>query len=59
MKVDDQGKIIIAVSGMACITVLEGVALYMGINGQILSVVVGALATIVGYAFGVKASKGQ
>ncbi|GAI76492.1 unnamed protein product, partial [marine sediment metagenome] len=56
---DEQGKVIIAVSGITCITVLEAVALYRGINGQILSVVVGAIATIVGYAFGVTASKSE
>lgn len=59
MKVDDQGKIIIAVAGMVCITALEGVALYLGIDGQILSGVVGVLGAIVGYAFGVKAAPTQ
>lgn len=47
------GKLILAATGIACITILECVALYTGVDGQILSVVVGTIGTIVGYAFGV------
>ena len=50
-----EDKTIIAISGLICITALEAMALYQGkFNGAILSSVVGAIAGIVGLAFGVK-----
>jgi hypothetical protein len=49
----NNGPLILAATGIVCITILECVALYTGVDGQILSVVVGTIATITGYAFGV------
>ena len=51
------GKILVAVVGIAGVVVLEAAALFNGINGTYLSIAVGAITTIVGYVYGFK--KGQ
>ena len=53
LNMSENGKLYLAGLGLLCITILEGVALYMKIDGQILSGVVGTIALIIGYAFGV------
>lgn len=44
----------VIVIGIGCITLLEVIALYKGLNGQIFSAVVGSIAVLVGYMFGRK-----
>jgi hypothetical protein len=45
-----------ALAGMACITILEGIALASGINGVLLASAVAVLAGIAGYE--IKARRG-
>jgi len=49
-------KIIAVTVAVICITFLEAMALWKGIDGQVFSVAVGAIAALVGYLFG-KTSK--
>ncbi len=49
---------IVIVVGIAGIVILESVALSMGINGTYLSTAIGAIALLVGYAFGAKSKTG-
>jgi len=44
-----------SIVALGCITALESLALYLGIDGQALSIVVAALAGLGGYALGKKA----
>lgn len=54
---DDKTKI--AMFGMGCITAMEIVAIAtLHIDGAMLSGVVGTIAGIVGYAFGIRVVKG-
>ena len=39
----------IIITAILCITVLEAVALFNGINGQIMTLVIGAIAGLGGY----------
>jgi len=57
----DQNQTLVACVGIVCVTAIEAVALYRGIDGTYLSVVVGAICTIIGLMFGVKitASKAE
>ncbi len=54
MSVSEEGKIWICVIGILCVTGLEAYALYLGINGTQLSIVVAAICSLVGVAFGLK-----
>jgi uncharacterized membrane protein YqhA len=45
-------KIISVTVAVVCITFLEAMALWKGIDGQVFSVAVGAIAALVGYLFG-------
>lgn len=45
-------KTIIICFGIGAITALEGLALYLGIDGTALAAGIGAIGTLVGYAFG-------
>ena len=45
-------KIIAVTVAVICITFLEAMALWKGIDGQVFSVAVGAIAALVGYLFG-------
>jgi len=47
-------KMIIALAGIIGVSAIETAALICGVDGQYLSVVVGAITTIVGFVFGVK-----
>jgi len=49
-------KIISVTVAVICITFLEAMALWKGIDGQVFSVAVGSIAALVGYLFG-KAGK--
>lgn len=51
---NSQDNIVIVV-GIIGVVVLESVALYMGVDGQLLSTAVAAIAAMVGYTFGKKA----
>jgi hypothetical protein len=55
----EPGRNLVCVVGIAGVVILESIALLQGIDGQILSVVVGGICTIVGYAFGHKPSTGS
>lgn len=50
----DTNKTMITVSGILCITLLEIAAIFKGIDGILLTAVIGTIATIVGYAYGHK-----
>jgi hypothetical protein len=45
-------KIISVTVAVVCITFLEALALLKGIDGQVFSIAVGAIAALVGYLFG-------
>ena len=45
-------KIIAVTVAVLCITFLEAMALWKGIDGQVFSVAVGSIAALVGYLFG-------
>ena len=47
-----EDKTVKALVAMACITVLEAIAMYLGVNGTLLAGVVAALAGLGGYAIG-------
>ncbi|GAI69229.1 unnamed protein product [marine sediment metagenome] len=47
-----QDETVKALAAMLCVTALEIVALLSGVNGAILSLTVGALAGLGGYALG-------
>lgn len=50
-----EDKTIVALCGLLCVTVLEALNLaYIGVDGAILSTVVGAILFIVGLMFGVR-----
>jgi len=50
-----KGRTIIAVTGITCITVLEVANIvYYGVDSGVLTLVVGVIASIVGWAFGRK-----
>lgn len=49
---DGQTQAIVIVTGIVCVTILEAVALYCGVDGTMLAAVVGGICTMVGYAFG-------
>lgn len=46
----------LGIAAMLCISVLEGIALYLGVDGAVLSMAVAAIAGIAGYE--IKAMKG-
>lgn len=48
---DEVSVIIVAV---ICLTLIEVMALYQGLDGALLSLMVGAITTIVGYVYGKK-----
>lgn len=43
---------IVLIFGITGIVILEALAMYLGMDGQLLSAAIGAIATIVGYTFG-------
>ena len=45
--------------GIAGIVVIESVALYLGVNGVLMSSALAGIASLVGYAFGQKSQKKQ
>jgi uncharacterized membrane protein YqhA len=45
-------KIITVTVAVLCVTLLEAIALWKGIDGQVFSIAVGAIAALVGYLFG-------
>lgn len=47
----------IAIAAIFAVVILEGAAILKGINGTYLSLAIGAITTIAGYAYGY--SKGQ
>jgi len=47
-------KTAVAITGIICLTALEGFALYQGVNGTVLSAVVMVIAGLVGGAVGFK-----
>ena len=52
MTMDGNTQAIVIVTGIVCVTIIETVALYTGIDGTMLAAVVGGICTMVGYAFG-------
>lgn len=52
----EPGRNLVAVVGVAGIVILEAIALYMKINGQLFSTALGCISLIVGYAFGYRAA---
>ena len=48
---------VVAVAAITALTFLEGTALMCGIDGQILSTVIGVLGVIAGYAYRVRREK--
>ena len=51
-----EDKTVLGATAMLCIAVLEGFAIYMGINGTTLALAVAAIAGIAGYE--IKALRG-
>lgn len=49
-----QDKTIITITGIIAIVFLEGFALLQGIDGILLTAVVGTITTIIGYSYGQK-----
>ena len=49
---DDNWKAAVIVAGIAGVVIIESIALYTGVDGTALAATVGAICTIVGYAFG-------
>jgi len=47
----DKSKLIITITSIICITLLEGLALYKNLDGQVFSLVIAALAGLGGYSF--------
>lgn len=45
-------NVIVCIVAVVCITFLEGIALFKGVNGALLSTGIGVIGTIVGYLFG-------
>ena len=45
---------LVIVVGIAGVVILESIALSQGLNGTYLSTAIGAIALLVGYAFGAK-----
>lgn len=50
-------KVACALAGLICVTSIELLALYKGVDGTYLSVVVAAVCTIIGLVFGVTIGK--
>jgi len=48
----EAGRNLVAVVGVAGVVILESVALYMGVDGQLFATALGTIALITGYAFG-------
>ena len=45
------GRYHLALAGIICLTIIEAMALSHGINGTLLSMVIGSICTIVTYAY--------
>ena len=48
----EAGRNLVAVVGVAGVVILESVALYVGVDGQLFATALGTIALIAGYAFG-------
>ena len=48
----EPGRNLVAVVGVAGIVILESVAMYVGMDGQLFATALGFISLIVGYAFG-------
>ena len=48
----EAGRNWVAVVGIAGVVILESVALYVGVDGQLFATALGTIALIAGYAFG-------
>lgn len=57
IKTED--KTIIVIFGIGCVSAIECVALLCGINGAYLSAVIGAITSMVGFAFGFKVAESK
>lgn len=55
----EHAKIQLCVVGVAGIVLLETMAIYKGLDGQLFGTAIGAIAIIVGYAFGVTRTKSK
>jgi len=53
---ESREQAIIVVAGLFSVTIMEVYALSQGIDGTLLAGAVGAICTIIGYAFGVRQS---
>ena len=47
------GKVIVVIVGIVCLSLIELMAIYNNQNGTTLSVVVGGITLIIGYCFGI------
>lgn len=52
VNMDGNTQAIVIVTGIVCVTIIEAVALYSGVDGTMLAAAVGGICTMVGYAFG-------
>lgn len=50
-------KTVVATTGLVCLTAIELLALWKGFDGAMLSMIVGAISGIVGFAFGIRVGR--